>query len=99
MRHAMVDDLTELIRRFGRQGVLVMDLYSPFGQGFPPGWVQVRQLLLEAARDSGVRAIPGSATAINGRPQFLAPDGLHPNDAGHQALASAVQPGLKLALA
>jgi lysophospholipase L1-like esterase len=99
VRRAMDDDFARLVDRFGRDGVLVMDLYSPFGRQFPPGWTRVRQLLRDEARASGLRFLPGMATAIGGRAELLHEDGLHPNDAGHRSLALAVWSSLERALA
>jgi len=57
------------------------------------GWVK------DAAADIGAEYIPGASHWIEGHPEWMASDGLHPNDAGYAAIASRMNEELaKLAL-
>jgi lysophospholipase L1-like esterase len=99
IRVAIERDLALLLDRFGRERVAVLDLYSPFGEMKPPGWRAVRALLETAGHANGLELVPGLTDAIRRNPQLLCPDGMHPNDAGHAALAAAVTPHLRSAFA
>jgi len=50
-------------------------------------------------RAHGRTLVPGLENAVRLDPALLCDDGLHPNDAGHAALAAAVLPHLRRALA
>ncbi|MET4637743.1 SGNH/GDSL hydrolase family protein [Mycetocola sp. 2940] len=45
------------------------------------GWVS------DAAADVGADYIPGASRWLEGHPEWMAPDGIHPNDAGHTEIA------------
>jgi lysophospholipase L1-like esterase len=45
------------------------------------GWVR------EAAEDAGADWIPGASRWLEGHPEWMAADGLHPNDAGYAEMA------------
>ena len=45
------------------------------------GWVK------DAAADLGADYIPGASRWIEGHPEWMADDGLHPNDDGYAAMA------------
>ncbi|MGN7191730.1 hypothetical protein [Curtobacterium sp. MCBA15_004] len=65
---------------------------------YPPGWKAVRQILQEETHRVGLRLVPGLATAINRNDALLCSDGVHPDDAGHAALADSIEPHLRAAL-
>ncbi|MGZ4571845.1 MAG: SGNH/GDSL hydrolase family protein [Blastococcus sp.] len=95
VRTAIERDLAMLVDRFGRHRVAVLDLYSPFADEKPPGWRAVRALLESAVHEHGLHLVPGLTDAVRQDPGLLCADGVHPNDAGHAALASAVTPHLR----
>ncbi|SFN40226.1 SGNH/GDSL hydrolase family protein [Mycetocola miduiensis] len=45
------------------------------------GWVR------DAAADVGADYIPGASRWLEGHPEWIAPDGIHPNDTGHAEIA------------
>lgn len=94
VRAAIARDLEALHGRFPSGRLAVLDLYSPYGTDYPPGWRAVRRILDEETRRVGLSLVPGLATAINRSPALLCSDGVHPNDRGHAALAAAVEPQL-----
>jgi lysophospholipase L1-like esterase len=98
VRAAIARDLRRLKSRFG-SALVVMDLYSRFAGDHPPGWRKVRQLLTDEAARVGLELTSGMPTVINDDTALLCPDGIHPNDAGHAALARSVAPHLQAALA
>jgi len=53
----------------------------PESVGVISGWVE------DAAADIGADYIPGASHWIEGHPEWMADDGLHPNDAGYAAMA------------
>ena len=95
VRTAIERDLAMLVDRFEHDRLAVLDLYSPFADVKPPGWRAVRALLESAVRAHGLRLVPGLADAVRQDPALLCADGVHPNDAGHAALAAAVTPGIR----
>ena len=96
---AITRDLDLLVQRFGTGRLAVLDLYAPWADTRPPGWRTVRGLLDAAARTHGRTLLPGLADAVRADPALLCADGVHPNDAGHAALATAVLPRLRDVLA
>ncbi|CAO1649724.1 SGNH/GDSL hydrolase family protein [Salinibacterium sp. NG22] len=53
------------------------------------GWVEA------AASDIGADYIPGASHWIEGHPEWMASDGLHPNDEGYAALATEMDQALR----
>ncbi|WP_420367085.1 SGNH/GDSL hydrolase family protein [Curtobacterium sp. L1-20] len=98
VRAAVARDLRALVQHFPDGALAVLDLYSPYGSDYPPGWKAVRQILQEETHRVGLQLVPGLATAINHDEALLCPDGVHPNDAGHAALADSIEPHLRAAL-
>lgn len=92
VRTAIERDLALLVDRFGRDRLAVLDLYSPFAAEKPPGWRAVRALLETAVHGQGLRLVPGLADTVRRNPELLCADEVHPNDAGHAALATAGDP-------
>ena len=98
VRAAVARDLEALVQHFPDGALAVLDLYSPYGVEYPPGWRAVRQILQEQTLRVGLQLIPGLGTAIKHDAALLCPDGVHPNDAGHAALADSIEPHLSTAL-
>ena len=57
----------------------------------------IRGLLEAAVHGHGLHLLPGLADTVRHDPELLCADGVHPNDAGHAALASAVTRPLRAA--
>ena len=52
------------------------------------GWVR------DAADTAGAEYIPGASRWLDGHPEWMAADGIHPNDAGYAAIASRMDAAL-----
>jgi len=61
----------------------------PKSLGVISGWVK------DAAATIGADYIPGASHWIEGHPEWMAADGLHPNDAGYAAMAKQMDAALK----
>jgi lysophospholipase L1-like esterase len=65
----------------------------------PAAMLQIRDVLHAAARASGAAFVdPISAHWFVDRPDLIGPDGVHPNDAGHQYLADRIVPLIRTQL-
>ncbi|MEQ6896090.1 SGNH/GDSL hydrolase family protein [Microbacterium sp. KR10-403] len=103
IRRAIERDLDLLLERFGRARVAVFDLYQLFpledlglptdGSALPPGWRGVQAEIAAACADRGILPLDAVATDLYRRGMY-GEDGIHPNDAGHAALADALGPRL-----
>ena len=93
VRAAMRRDLHLLSERYGTNRVLVLEPYWP-RVAFAPVFEQVRSWLREATAAAGLTYLEGQASVVAGRAELLCADGVHPNDAGHAALAAFLGPRL-----
>ncbi|WEG08875.1 SGNH/GDSL hydrolase family protein [Microbacterium horticulturae] len=103
LRRAIERDLDLLLERFGPARLAVFDLYRLFpfneaglpadGSELPPGWLSVRAQLVPACEQRGIRLLDATAPEVHRGDRF-GPDGIHPNDQGHAALADALGPRL-----
>ncbi len=65
----------------------------------PESIVQIRDVLNAAARATGAAFVdPIGDGWFVGRPDLIGPDGVHPNDAGHEYLADKIAPLIRMQL-
>ena len=86
LREAIGDDLDTFADQLPDARLIVVEPFwhldeRPASVGTISGWVQ------DAARDAGADYIAGASRWLEGHPEWMAPDGVHPNDDGHAAIA------------
>ena len=86
IRAAITDDLTRLHEALPDARLIVVEPFwyadeRPSSVERIIGWVR------DAAAQVGADYIPGASHWIEGHPEWMAGDGLHPNDDGYRALA------------
>lgn len=92
--HSQIDeDLTRLHDDLPDARFIVVEPFwytdeRPESLGVISGWVE------EAAGDIGADYIPGASHWIEGHPEWMASDGLHPNDDGYAAMAEQMDAAL-----
>jgi lysophospholipase L1-like esterase len=64
----------------------------------PKSFAALTAAIRDAARDAGVDFVPVPQQPLAGRPQLMAPDGLHPNADGYRVIAQFLAPRLKDAI-
>ncbi|MER6576325.1 SGNH/GDSL hydrolase family protein [Nonomuraea sp. NPDC001023] len=84
--HNMVVDLADLRDGLPEARILVMEPFWAYTE-LPYKVVAIRAWLAKAAADIGLDYVDGVSNYFAGRPEFLDPDGLHANDAGHLLIA------------
>ena len=86
IHEAIIDDLAGLKRQLPDARFIVVEPFwytdkRPHSLGVISGWVR------EGAEATGADHIPGASHWIEHHPEWMAADGLHPNDAGYAQLA------------
>jgi len=86
IRSAITADLAALTSALPRARLVVVEPFwytdeRPASVQRIIGWVQA------TAGDAGADYIPGASRWIEGHPEWMAGDGLHPNDEGYRAMA------------
>lgn len=89
VHQAVEHDLIFLRRRLPRTCSVVVAPYFP-ALGVGPRFGVIRRLVHEAATHAGYVSTDAMTRAIDGDEDKLAKDGIHPNDAGHAAIARAM---------
>ena len=56
--------------------------------------VSMTKLTVDVAQDVGADYIPGASRWLEGHPEWIATDGIHPNDAGHTEIAERMDEAL-----
>ncbi|MFZ4894181.1 SGNH/GDSL hydrolase family protein [Plantibacter sp. Mn2098] len=93
--HAQINtDLTRLHKALPHARFIVVEPFwytdeRPASLQVIIGWVA------DAAKDIGADTIPGASHWIEGHPEWMADDGLHPNDAGYAHMALEMDAALK----
>lgn len=85
VEQAVDHDLAFLASRLRGTTVVVAPYFPALGVG--PRFGVVRRLVHETATREGLVSTDAMSTAIDGDEDKLAVDGIHPNDAGHAAIA------------
>ena len=86
LKAAISDDLTTFADELPDARLVVVEPFwhtdeRPASVDTIIGWVR------DAASDVGAEFIPGASRWLDGHPEWFAADGIHPNDAGHTAIA------------
>lgn len=85
VQQAVEHDLAFLASRLRGTRIVVAPYFPALGVG--PRFGVVRRLVHETATSEGLVSTDAMSTAIDGDEDKLAVDGIHPNDAGHAAIA------------
>lgn len=93
IRDRIADDFAYLTRELPEARVIVVEPFwytdeRPESVEIIIGWVH------EAADEIGADWIPDASYWIDGHPEWMASDGLHPNDAGYAAMAEKMDAAL-----
>lgn len=88
VRRAVGHDLEFLARRLRGVPVVVAPYFPALGTG--PRFGVVRRMVHERATELGLTSTDAMSTAINGEQDRLSMDGIHPDNAGHAAIARAM---------
>ncbi|WP_106535254.1 SGNH/GDSL hydrolase family protein [Haloactinopolyspora alba] len=86
-------DLTRLREELHGAHVVVT-AYFPTSD-LSPRAARIHEWITTTSSDLGLTYVEQFRLAVNGSPQLLCDDGVHPNDAGHAALADAILPVLR----
>ncbi|MFI6323317.1 SGNH/GDSL hydrolase family protein [Nonomuraea sp. NPDC050556] len=86
-------DLRDLSTGLPGSRILVMEPFWAYTE-IPPKVATIRFWLKQAAEAIGVDYIENTSTSFAGRPDLLAPDGLHANDIGHRLIAQFMEEAL-----
>ncbi len=90
---AIVTDLATLRRELPDARLVVVEPFW-YTDERPASVPQVITWVHEAAAALGADYIAGASHWIEGHPEWMAPDGLHPNDAGYAAMAARMSTSL-----
>jgi lysophospholipase L1-like esterase len=93
IRAQITDDFTRLADALPTARFIVVEPFwytdeRPASVGVISGWVR------DAAGAIGAEYIPGASRWIEGHPEWMASDGLHPNDAGYAEMAERMDAAL-----
>ena len=88
VRQAVDHDLSFLAARLRGTPVVVAPYFPALGTG--PRFGVVRRMVHERATELGLTSTDAMRTAINGEQDRLSMDGIHPDNAGHAAIARAM---------
>ena len=88
VRQAVDHTLSFLAARLPGTPVVIAPYFPALGTG--PRFGVVRRMVHERATELGLTSTDVMSTAINGEPDRLSMDGIHPDDAGHAAIARAM---------
>lgn len=94
IRAAIDDDLTRLSTQLPDARIVVVEPFW-YTDERPASVQTIIDWVSESADRIGADFIPGASRWIEGRPDWIGPDGLHPNDAGYAEMARRMDAALR----